>query len=114
MDTLTSVLVYSIGPFVLGGMLAFVVNSLANADMSAYEKLYDSTDSSGKTPWLIYPLKPIFWFNVWSQKSAKRMADLFKKQTWYVKLVLVYAMGFLPFLVMWMNERLNSLGSIGS
>ncbi len=102
-------LVYSIGPLIVGGLFVLATNTLGAVEMRAYEAILDTTDSRGKTPWLIYPLKPFLWFDLWFLALLRKPARLFKEQPWYWKLVIIYVMGAAVLLVMSVMGALDSL-----
>ena len=105
MDTLTIVLVYSIGPLIVGGLLAHATYKLDKFDISAFAAMFDATDDSA---WLIYPLRPLLWINVRLLMIASKLAKLIKKQPWYLQLVIFYVMGVVAFIPIWLNEPLES------
>ena len=96
-------------PLIVGGLLVLATKKLGAVDKDAFEAILDTTDSRGRTPWLIYPLMPFLRFNVWFITLLSKLAKLFKEQPWYLKLVLIYVMGAVALLVMSLNGALESL-----
>ena len=109
MDSLTLVLLFSVGPLIVGGLLVLATKTLVAVDISAFEAILDTTDSRGRTPWLIYPLKPFLCFDLWFLALLSKLAKLFKVQPWYLKLVIIYVMGSVALLVMSLSGALDSL-----
>lgn len=107
LDPLFYVVFYGIAPFIIGGVFIVTTDALARVGPDWYTAVTDKTDSNGKTPWYMYPLKLFVWPSVWLLRLSGILSELFEKQKWPMKLLLVYAFGIVIWLGVLIADYVN-------